>query len=442
MKVYALLPLIAFMLLSCHSSKVAIQKLDHYPMESTLFAEIKIDKKDLVQLLNQKIDTALRQPITTGNIQMSVSRAETMSMSIKGDHLLYSLPVHIEAKMSSFAKAKGRLVLWFKSNYKFQEDWTLTTKTQVSDFQWIEQPKAELFGLQLPIEKLSNLAIDHFGPVLARTIDEQMEAYSDFRPQIQTLLDSAASPILVDSVHHLWLTGEPKRFGLAPFFDNGETLLSGIYNTSIFTIHHKKPQIAPLKTPKLEIKPFKKQKTQIHVNAIFTADSLSELLKEQMIGMELPFGNKKIKIEDIDIDFAGRLLRSKIKVSGGINGYIDGSGAPYMNKEHTKLKINDFDIKLTGSNLIMRNGIKLFRKKIQKLLEESINDQIRQMSQEAIQKIRKDYSFMALSPIINLAVLPDNQITFNFETRKGSLLYLQISLNGVVQLNVNAHGRL
>lgn len=442
MKVHALIALLAFTLFSCHSSKVTIQKLDQYPMESTLFAEIKIDKKDLVNLLNQQIDVALKDPVSKGNIHMLVTREGSMTMAIKDDKLLYSLPVNLIAEVGSFAKAEGSLILWFQSDYQFREDWTLTTQTEVSNFQWTKEPKAELFGLKMPIETVSNFAINHFGPKLAETIDEQMKAYSDFRPQIQALLDSAATPILVDEVHNIWLTSKPNRFGLAPFFDNGNALLSSFFSTAVFTIHHQKPEIAKLTTPKLEIKPFKKQKTQIHINGIFTADSLSQLVKEEMVGMELPFGNKKIKIEDIEIDFAGRLLRSRIKVSGGINGYIDGSGAPYMNKAHTQFLIDDFDMKLTGSNMLMRSGVKLFRKKIQKVLEDAINDQIHQLSKDAIQKIQKDYSSMALGPLINLSVLPENEIIFNFETRKGSLLYLQITLNGVVQLNVNSNGQL
>ena len=442
MRLFALIVLFSITLLSCHSSKVTIQKLDHYPMESTLYAEIKMEKKDLISLLNQQIDSALQQPISKGNIVMKVARTDNMSMSIKEDKLLYSLPINIQATMGSFAKANGNLTLWFESQYQFQDDWTLDTHTKVTDFQWTKEPKAELFGLKFPVEQLSNFAINHFGPMLSETIDEQMQANSDFRPQIQALLDRAATPILVDTVRNLWLTGTPKRFGIAPFFDNGETLLSSIFSTAIFTIHHKKPTVAPLSTPKLEVHPFKKQKTQIHINAIFTADSLSQILKEQMVGMEFPFGTKKIKIEDIQMDFAGRLLTTKIKVSGGINGYIDGSGAPYMNESHTKFKIDDFDMKLTGSNMLMRSGVKLFRKKIQHTLEQTINDQIKQISADAIEKIQKNYASVALSPIISLSVLPDKQIKFNFETRSGSLLYLQISLNGIVQLNVNANGKL
>jgi len=427
-------------LMSCHSSKVTIQKLDRYPMESTLYAEIRMEKKDLINLLNQQIDSALQQPISKGNIVMQVERTASMAMSIKDDKLLYSLPIRLQTTLGSFAKAKGNLTLWFESQYQFQDNWTLTTQTKVSDFQWTQEPKAELFGLKFPIEQLSNFALDHFGPMLSRTIDDQMKAHSDFRPQIQALLDNAATPILVDPKRNLWLTGMPKRFGIAPFFDNGETLLSSLYSTAVFTIHHQKPTIAPLSTPKLEVQPFKKQKTQIHINAIFTADSLSQILKEQMVGMELSMGSKKIKIEDIQMDFAGRLLTTKIKVSGGINGYIDGSGAPYMNKAHTQFKIDDFDLKLTGSNLLMRSGVKLFRKKIQHTLEETINTQIQQISKDAIEKIKKEYTSFALSPIINLSVLPDKQIKFNFETRNGSLLYFQISLNGIVQLNVNSNG--
>jgi len=440
MRVYAIIAIITFTLLSCHSSKVTIQKLDRYPMESTLYAEIKMEKKDLVHLLDQQIDSALVQPISQGNIVMKVERTDNMSISIRGDKLHYSLPINLQATMGSFAKANGNLTLWFESAYQFQEDWTLSTNTKVSDFQWTKEPKAELFGLKFPVEKISNFAIDHFGPMLAETIDSQLKAYSDFRPQIQALLDNAATPILVDSKRNFWFTGTPKRFGIAPFFDNGETLLSSIYSSTIFHLHHQKPIIAPIPTPKLEIRPFKKQKTQIHINAIFTADSLSQILKEQMVGMELPFGKKMIKIEDIQMDFAGRLLTTKIKVSGGINGYIDGSGAPYMNDNHTEFKIDDFDLKLTGSNMLMRNGVKLFRKKIQHTLEETINNQIQQISLDAIKKIEKDYATFALSPIIILSVLPDKQIKFNFETRDGSLLFFQISLNGIVQLNVNTNG--
>ncbi len=439
MRVFAFIFLLTT-ILSCHSSKVTIQKLDRYPMESTLYAEIKIEKDDLVKLLNQQIDSALQQPISKGNIAMKVERIANMSMSIKDDQLRYSLPIRLQATLGSIAKANGELILWFESKYEFKNDWTLSTETKVSDFQWTDEPKAELFGLKFPIEQLSNFALDHFGPMLSKTIDEQMEAHSDFRPQIQALLDNAATPILVDPERNLWLTGTPKRFGIAPFFDNGTTLLSSLYSTAIFTVHHQKPNIAPISTPKLEVQPFKKQKTQIHINAVFTADSLSQILKEQMVGMELPFGRKKVKIEDIQMDFAGRLLTTKIKVSGGINGYIDGSGAPLMNNTHTKFKIDDFDLKLTGSNMLMRSGIKLFKKKIQTTLEETINSQIHKISNDAIEKIKKNYSSFALSPIITLSVLPDKQIKFNFETRSGSLLFLQISLDGIVQLKVNANG--
>lgn len=441
MKAKLLFLLLATGLISCHSSRLTIQKLEQYPMESTLFAEVQLNKTDIIHLLNQKIDASLQAPIESGNIQMQVTRTGDLSIAIKNDALLYGLPVGIQAQVGSFAQATGTLHLWFKSEYEFHDDWNFSTKTEIDGFQWLEKPKAEVFGLRLPIEKLSNFALHQIGPKLAQTIDDQMATFSDFKPQIQAFLDSASTPVLVDTVHNLWLTGEPKRFGVAPFFDSGDALLSGLYSSIIFTVYPKKPQPQSLVLPKLEVHPFKKQKTHIHINGIFPADSLTRLIKEAMVGQEIPMGSKKIKIEDISIDFAGRLLRSKIKVSGAINGYIDGSGAPYMNKAHTRFMIDDFDVKLTGSNLLMRSGIKVFKKKIQKTLEESINLQIKTLSTEAIQKIQKEYASVGINSLIYLKVLPDKQILFNFETKEGAL-YLQISLDGQVQLNINSHGEL
>jgi len=115
MKAFSSFSHLTITLVSCHSSKVTIQKLDRYPMESTLYAEIKMEKKDLINLLNQQIDSTLQEPISKGNIAMEVSRTDNMSMSIKDDKLLYSLPIHLKASMGSFAKATGNLTLWFES---------------------------------------------------------------------------------------------------------------------------------------------------------------------------------------------------------------------------------------------------------------------------------------------------------------------------------------
>lgn len=438
MKAFTLF-LLLITLSSCHQSKLIIQKLDRYPMKSTLFAEIELDKKELTSLLNTKIDEALQNDFSKSNVTVHVTRTGDVTMMLKDEKLRYSLPIDIQANMSAYVKVSGELQLWFESEYHFNPDWALHTHTEPAGFQWIKEPNAKILGIQIPIEKLSNLAINQVSPTLAETIDDQMNALSNFGPILQTLMDSISKPILVDTAHNLWLTGTPNRFGLSPLFDNGDKFYSNIFSSVSFQLYPKKPDQAAIQLPKLEFEPMKKQKTQIHINGIFSADSLANILKDEMVGMEFPFAGKTIKIEDIEIDFAGRLLRSRIKVSGAINGYIDGSGAPYINPNHSKLMIDDFDVKLTGSNMLMRSSMKLFRKKIKEVLVQSINEQIQTLSKDAIDQIKKDYTSYGINSIISLRIVPDNKINFNFEIKQGSL-YLQISLNGIVQLKIKNNG--
>lgn len=415
-----------------------MQKLNKFPMKSILYAEVKLDKQDFITLLEQKIDDAMSHPFSKGSIKVLASRNGKMNALFKDDQLFISLPVNIEANINAFAKAKGTLQIRFKSAYTFGSDWRITTHTQTDGFQWIKEPKAELLGIKIPIEKLSNAAVNQVAPQLAQTIDAQISSMGNLQPLIEKLLKKVSKPILIDTTRNIWLTSNLRRIGIGPLFDSGRSILSALYSEVSFSVMYEEPKNNKFTLPSLEIQPFKKQQTSININGIFSEDSLSAIIKEELVGTEIPLKKRKVKIEDIKIDFAGRLLRAKIKVSGAINGYLDASGAPYMNEKHTELLINDFDIQLTGSTFLMRKGVKLFKKKIQNTLEKAINAQIHKLSSSTLDKIN-ELSGTNFNQNFSANIQPDKEIMFNFEIKEGSL-YLQITLNGTVQVKIQTIG--
>ncbi len=422
----------------CNTHKFRMQKLNKYPMESILYAGVELDKQDLVSLLESKIDEAMSQPFTKGNIKVLATRNGHITIQFKEDQLYISLPTDIEANVNAFAKAAGTLQIQFKTSYRLEPDWRISTKTEPDGFQWIKEPKAEFLGIKIPIEKLSNAAVNQVAPQIAQTIDNQIDAMGNLKPTLDSLLQNISKPILIDTARNLWLSSKPTRMGIAPLFDSGRKILSSLYSEINFTVMYDKPPDLKIDLPPLEFQPYKKQQTKININGVFPADSITSIMKEELVGLEIPYKKKKVKIEDLNIDFAGRLLRAKIKVSGAINGYIDASGAPYMNEKHTKLLINDFDIELTGSNFLMRKGIQLFKKKIQNILQETINAQIHKLSTSTFAKI-KEFSNTNKNKKFSPIIKPEREILFNFEIKEGSLL-LQITLNGDVQIKIQANG--
>ena len=83
-----------------------------------------------------------------------VNKVDRIKLSLQESTVYYSVPLHIQVEkefMLGDVVAEGDIVLDFQTDFEINADWTIYTDTQIVDFTWLIEPKAEVLGLKIPV---------------------------------------------------------------------------------------------------------------------------------------------------------------------------------------------------------------------------------------------------------------------------------------------------
>ena len=380
--------LLCCLLMSCGSLKIPCHEV-YLPMKrqiSKLYLPILIEKSSVAETLDRRLPIKIydSQNDPSSDFDLIIERTGVPSLELTGKNVVMNVPLAIQASRElGFVKAKGdgKLFIKLSSDLNVDENWKMSTNTEVVGYEWIKEPKVSFAGISFSVKQIANRVIKEFSETATTQIDESLEEHQLLQQMKDSLLSFVQKPVVVDENLGLKVDIVPKSMSLSPFeFHNDfyKTAMDLEFETKISKDTALSPNIDDLKFEWLEDE-IEQQDLQFHIT--IEDEWIEKISRDFLVGERFNLGKKEISIKQIYVDFARDKVRASVYIRGDYNGQINFEGKPTWDLPKEEIRFCDvvMDAKLneTRSKLVWW----MFKRRIQNAvlheMEQQFNDELR-----------------------------------------------------------------
>ena len=317
-------------------------------------------------------------------------------------------------------------------------NWKLTTKTELQSLDWNESPTMVVFGKNVPVTYLMTPAIKIFKSKIEKSIDAAIEKSMDFKPNVLAALDKICTPFQMSEAYESWLRITPiEIYSTNAVLKNDTFLMDMGMKCTMTTLIGKQPE-SKFDASKIVLKPVTKIPNQITANiaAVSTFAEASKIMTKNFAGQEFGSGNKKVKVQKVDIWHKNDKMVIALDVLGSVNGTIYLTGFPQYNEQSKEIFFDKLDYALDTKNKLMRTANWLAQGLVLRKIQESCRYSIVPNLEEGKQSMAaylKNYSPMP-GVFIN-GKMEDIQFQKIQLTNKAIIAFIKV--NGTVNVSVD-----
>ena len=317
-------------------------------------------------------------------------------------------------------------------------NWKLNTKTELKSLDWNESPTMVVFGKNVPVTYLMTPAIKIFKSKIEKSIDAAIEKSMDFKPNVLAALEKICTPFQMSEAFQSWLRIVPiEIYSTNAKLKNDTFLMEMGMKCTMETLIGNKPE-SKFDATKITLKPVAKIPNQITANiaAVSTYTEASKIMTKNFAGQEFGSGNKKVKVQKVDIWHQKGKMVIALDVLGSVNGTIYLTGFPQYNEQTKEVYFDQLDYALDTKNKLMRTANWLAQGLILRKIQESCRYSIVSNLEEGKQNMMaylKNYSPMP-GVFVN-GKMDDIQFQKIQLTNKAIIAFIKI--NGTVKVAVD-----
>lgn len=317
-------------------------------------------------------------------------------------------------------------------------NWKLNTKTELKSLDWNESPTMVVFGKNVPVTYLMTPAIKIFKSKIEKSIDAAIEKSMDFKPNVLAALEKICTPFQMSEAYQSWLRIVPiEIYSTNAKLKNDTFLMEMGMKCTMETLIGNKPE-SKFDATKITLKPVAKIPNQITANiaAVSTYTEASKIMTKNFAGQEFGSGNKKVKVQKVDIWHQKGKMVIALDVLGTVNGTIYLTGFPQYNEQTKEVYFDQLDYALDTKNKLMRTANWLAQGLILRKIQESCRYSIVSNLEEGKQNMMaylKNYSPMP-GVFVN-GKMDDIQFQKIQLTNKAIIAFIKI--NGTVKVAVD-----
>jgi hypothetical protein len=447
-------PLIFLFFPMLHACKtpVPVRPQEYYetisivPEPSTINIPIRIYKSELESAINAQLGQVLYEDknLADDGYMMKATKRENISIDFDNEYITYRLPIHLWIKRSltvTNVEADGALALTFKTKYAVKPDWTFETKTELSSYRWIQEPVLRLGFANLPVTTIANMLLNKTKADIASEIDTQVKEVFSLKAEMEKAWKSLHEPFEMSEEYAAWLLLKPLSISMAPMQTKGNRVESTIVVVSQpEAILGGKPAASPVKPlPMFQYSLDTSQTFSIYLNTEVPIKEAERITKQNMIGYEYTYGNKKIKIEDIELWGQGDKLVINTKLSGSYNGNIYFTGKPVYSSEKNKIEIADMEFDFETKRALLRTASWLFKGTLEKMVQENTDFYLNYNIEDTKKMIQEQLKNYEVAPGILLDGTLD-EINISHVYIQYDAIKVRIGVKGLVNLDIKGLG--
>jgi len=369
-------------------------------LKSTINLHYKIKKNATRDTFNTIIDQYLNSEIEISALGMDVNinKYDKADIEISGRRVLSKLPIEIGLSKETFIKnikARGILDLNFLTDLDIDTSWNLLTTTKLEHYEWLEEPKIDLGGFSISIEKLSNSIIDKSKAQLEEQIDLSINEQLSIKDKVQDMMKYLEKPIEVDTIMNSWIHLVPEQVYMSEIRNEEDWSRGNItIHTRTKITEHKPQNVMPgLKLPEFSWEEDLDDTSHVNIVLDLSYDNINKYLQQNFIGKTFSNDGKNITIEDIHLVNSGDKLVVDAKVSGSFNGQLRISGKPIFDNDIEAFYTEDIDVQIKTKNIFHKAGAWIAKGKIKNKLQElmyfSISDNLNAVQEKVNDEVRK-----------------------------------------------------
>lgn len=412
--------ILSFLLLNLNSCKtLQIEK----PNESYLPANlapaiseipllVEVDVKKLETAVNARMVGLIFEDANVSNKDLSVKvwKAQNFSFTVKDNVIEYRVPLKIWTRFAwkiekfgfsvgDFYEATGTIALTYKTTIAIDKNWKLVSNTSSSGFQWIETPKLNVIGVNVPLTPIANMVLSQSEKIISEQIDNALINAIDLKQYVSQAWMEIQKPRQISAENNAWIRITPKDVYVSPFSTVGNKLSIAM---SMYAQIESFVGSKPSANSKVALPPFKivnrpPNDFNLNIAGDVTFAKILEMAKVQLLNKSFSEGNKSITI--IDLSIFGNEGRAVFvaDVTGSLKGRIYFNGKMEYNPEKMAVEITDPQFDVKTSNALLKSASWLLKgvilKQLTPYLTYPVKQDLEQMKLHANQML-SNYSIM------------------------------------------------
>jgi hypothetical protein len=346
--------------------------------------QVKISKKTIEEALYVVIknqDIGSKVEINSFEIYFDITgRPE---ISIENKCIESSFPVKFQINKNDFLfsiQGHGELNLHLSTTFEINSEFQLSTKTQISKYTWIEEPKIDFGTLNFKVEQLVSMIINHYDDSISSAIDKSIKDFVDLRKVVKLGISELDKKLHQYDFKGLRPYVDPTEILLEPLSTNGgEILAKGAVRVDITVGSKNQPSNHSLSLRWVE--------SLLSDNITYVDIKIEEEIISKMLAdfiNQQEYGGETLLVNNCIVDSKKDGLEIKMDLDSPIKGKIFIKGIPFYNESLGILDINNLNVSVDPSGFLYKLSAPLLNKflvsnikeKLPLKVEDIINDNI------------------------------------------------------------------
>lgn len=411
---------------------------------SILNIPVKLPVEDLEKLLNKEIDKALEanSEFEQDGLKVKAQKIDNIKIGLEGQRVSYKVPLQLDIEKDlglGRVKANASIELDFYTDYDIDQYWSLTTKSQLEKYNWIEVPRLKLGPVNIPAQFVGDIIVDRSKELISSTIDDQLRTNFDLRKTMNEAWRQMYQAIEISPEYKTWLLLNPQSISMTPIENkqNAITFTISIQSKPNIEVGEQPQAPRPSILPNFNYQEIKEDHFQVFLVADIPYEQAEELAIQNIKGEEYSYDKYKIKVEDLSLYGQDEKLVVQTELSGSYKGNIYLMGEPFYNKLRNKVDIKDLKFSLNTKNFLLRSAAWLLKSNLRKQIRENVNFLVDYNLEEIRKEARKQLGRYELAEgVILKGNLDDLSITDVYLTPKG--IRVKLGMEGKVNVGMEA----
>ena len=374
--IFVSIAMIGLLFTSCKTMQIEKPNESYLPSNlapalSELPLQVELDVKKLESSINKKMNGLIFEGSNLSNKDLSVKvwKAQNFTFTINNNVIEYRVPLKVWSrfawKVEKFGymvgdnyEANGSIALTYKTTISFDKNWKLVSKTIASGYEWLQTPRLNVVGVNVPVTPIANLALSQCDKLITAQIDKTLGESIDLKKYITQAWTEIQKPREVNTENNLWIRVTPKDVYVSPFTTTGNKLNLAV---ALYAQIESFMGAQPSANAAVALPPFKyvnrpAQQFNLNIGGDVTFEKISELAKKQLLNKTFSEGNKTITITDLSIFGSEGKAVFVADVIGSFKGRVYFTGDMVYDSEKVAVEITKPQFSVKTSNVLIKSA--------------------------------------------------------------------------------------
>jgi len=341
--------------------------------KSYISLEAKLSKAFIEKTIERELRTLIGKEglqIQLPQGELLIENIDNVRYNVSSKDIKLSADVEVEYNKEEGINVLGQAIIHldFRIDYVIQSDFTLKTKTHLTNHEWVEKPTIKFGKLRIPTKAALNLMINSFDTEVGNQIDSIIAKKLDLQKIVTDQLTKLENPIPnpLDKNIHLYIDPQTLLFNIAEQEKDYRLAIHTTFDASVQWEHVPVEKIFS-SLPYIEEYYGETKDSKLFIPIKVNYEALTNMLVRQFAKVEVL--GRQLQIKDIRLHYTDR-LNIKAIIEGDYSGTLEAHTKPRLDVASQTLYLDDFDYELSTKNFLVKAAVFLFKGEIDKRLDQ------------------------------------------------------------------------